>query len=844
LVDNIPTALPFSRALVVARITDGVLDNNDEMIATLKQDLVCSVRMFVKRPLFSAIVLITLALGIGANTTIFSVVNAVLLRPLAYPRAERLVMLWQDFQKEGWSYVPFSVPDYLEFKSSSTSYEQIAAAFLEKEDFSLTGEGDPEQVYGMPVSTNLFSTLGVQPALGRGFLPEEDQQGNERVVILSNRLFQRKFAGDPSIVGRYITLGGLPFMVVGVMGPGFSFPPPVASGPLTVRADRELWIPYVTGSLNRNNHPLALIARLKSGTTLSQARVEAETFGTRLELEYPNSNTGIGANVMPMQEMVVKSARPALWLLLGASGVVLLIGCANIANLLMVRASGRRREMGVRAALGASRGRLIRQMLTESVTLSLAGGCGGLLIAEWGMDLLRSQGAATVPRIDEAGIDFTVALFALAVSLLTGLLFGLIPAFQASQTRISEWLKEGGRISAGTASRRMRSVLVIAEVTLAVVLVIGAGLLIRSFVRLMEINPGFKPDHLLTAGIRLPSSRYKDDAQISAFTTDIIAKVQELPGVVSAATVNSLPIDGFSATTEFFIEGRPHPASISESNFGGQRVISPDYFATMGIPLIQGRGITDDDRLGSAKVVVISEALAHRYFGDEDPLQKRIKIDSKGSAWSTIVGVVGDVRHGGLAKEPGPEFYLPQAQENWNVMALVVRSSGDPSALAQSIREQVWAVDKEQPVFNVRTMEAILSQSVATSRFSLMLLNGFAALALLLSALGIYGVISYSVAQRTQEIGIRLALGARRSDVVRLVLSQGAPLVVGGIALGIGVALLATRLMEGLLFATSATDFGTFSSVSLLLGVVGLLACYAPARRAAAVDAMVALRYE
>jgi len=621
---------------------------------TFIQDLRYGVRMLLKRRAFTLIAALTVALGIGANTTIFSVVNSVLLRPLSYRDSERLVMLWQTFLKEGWPQVPVTSLDFTDIRAQSQSFEEMASAYLDKEDYSLTGAGDAEQVSGMAISANMFDLLGAHAALGRNFLGDEDIVGHDRVVILSHGLWQRKFGADPQVIGKTINLDSQVYSIVGVMPKGFEFPPPVKRGLLNLSASRDLWVPLVIAQPSRNSHSLAVIGRLKPEATVARANAEVEAIAGRLEQQYPATNDGTGAFLSSIHDQVVFNARPALWLLLGAVGFVLLIACANIASLLLTQATVRRREMAVRAALGASRSNLLRQLLIENLLLAIAGGGLGLLLALWGIDLLRALNPGNLPRLGEVGVDLRLFVFTALVSLLTGLLFGLGPAMHASRVDLSECLKLTARSSASAASGRLRSLLVIAEVALALVLLAGAGLLIRSFNLLMNVDPGFNSHNLLTAGIRLPRLRYPSEDKTAAFNQQLVERVGQLPGVESAGTVNSLPITGFQAATGIYIEGRPAAASISEMPLVNQRVVSSGYFQTMGIKILKGRVFADEDRRDTMPVVLINETLAQRYFADQDPIGKRIKIDAEDTPWRQIVGVVGDVRHGGLTERIEP----------------------------------------------------------------------------------------------------------------------------------------------------------------------------------------------
>jgi putative ABC transport system permease protein len=792
----------------------------------------------------TAVALVTLAIGVGANTTIFSVVNTVLLRPLPYRDSDRLVMVWQSFSSLGALHAPFSEPDLAELERRSHSFEEIAALFLDKEDYNLTGRGEPERVAGIAVSVNLFRLIGVRPALGRDFLDDEDHAGHEDIVILSQRLWQRKFGGDQALIGQSIDVDGRPHTVVGVMPPGFDFPPAIAADRFVMAGDRELWVPLVMNRPTRESHPLAVLALLKPGVTVAQANAEVQDIARQLEEQYPATNNGIGGSVSALRDLVVGQSRQALWILLGAIGFVLLIACVNIANLLLGRAAGRRREIAIRAALGASRARLARQVLAESLVLGLLGGGCGMILAPWGIELLRLIPANGVPRLAEVAIDHRVLAFTVAVSLLTSIVFGLAPAVGAARTAPNETLRDGGWIQSRASSARLRASLVVGELALALVLLGGAGLLIRSFGLLVAVDPGFDSKNVLTASIRLPSLRYKKDDQICAFTNQLVERVQLLPGVTSAATVNSLPIAGFQASTAFYIEGNPRPGSIAETPMANERVISPGYFGTMGIPLLEGRAFDGRDQANATRVAIVSHALARRFFSGVDPVGKRIEIQGDQAVLHSIVGVVGDVHHSGLGVEPEPEIYMPYQQDTWRVMSLVVRSARDPERLGAAVREQVWAIDRDQPVFNVQSMERVLAQSVAPRRFSLVLLIGFAALAMLLAAIGIYGVISYSVTQRAGEIGVRIALGASSRGILKLVIKQGAVLATSGVGLGLAGTLALSHLLSGLLFGISPTDVPTLTVVSALLLGVALVACYIPARRATTVDPTISIRYE
>jgi putative ABC transport system permease protein len=809
------------------------------MFGDLWQDLRYGLRMLVKNPGFTIVAVIALALGIGANSAIFSVVNTVLLRPLPYKDPDRLVMVWEDASRHGYPRDTPAAANYIDWRDQNQVFEGMAA--IANESFNLTGAGEPERIEGRRVSANLFPLLGVGPQLGRAFLPEEDMPGGSRVVLLSHGLWQRRFGSDMNITGKPLTLNGESHTVVGVMPPDFQFPSP----------DDELWTPIAFTSeeaANRRRHYLEVIARLKPGVSLEQAQAEMKAIAARLQQQYPDQNTDLGATVTSLHEHVAGDIKPALLVLLGAVGFVLLIACANVANLLLARAAGRQKEIAVCIALGASRMRLIRQFLTESILLAALGGGVGLLLSVWGVNLLKAFIPESISQVQAITIDAKVLIFTLLVSLLTGLIFGLAPATQASNFNLNETLKEGGRDSAaGSRGNRIRGVLVIAEVAVSLILLIGAGLLINSFLRLRNVDPGFRADKLLTMKVVLPEQKYAEHAQRSAFYTELIRRIETLPGVKSAAVTTNLPLYRQGNSITVSIEGRPDPGPGKKPNVI-TRVISPRYFSTMGIPLLQGRQINEQDRINTPAVAVISETMARRFWPGEDPLGKRITpgpLNSPPEDWITVIGVVKDVRQFELVMDPKPQMYLSYEQADFfEPRDLVVSTDVEPLGLAATVRGAVWAIDKDQPVSNIRTMEEILSESVARQRFSMLLLGIFATLALVLAAVGIYGVMSYSVAQRTHEIGIRMALGAQKSDVLKLTVGHGLKLVLIGVVIGLVAAFILTRVMSSLLFGISATDPTTFITISLVLISVALLASYIPARRATKVDPMIALRYE
>ncbi len=806
-------------------------------------DIRYALRVLRKNSGFTAVVVSILALGIGANTAIFSVINAALLRPLPYQDPSRLVMVWSTFMKQGLAQVPMSAADFADIREENHVFEQMSALYLDRSDFNFTGRGEPERIHGIAILPNLFSMLGARPAFGRNFLVDEALAGREHVAIVSDGFWRKRFGGDPKLLGKAVTLDGQLYTVVGIMPKGFSFPPPMTFMSNELPKDCEVWLPLVLDRSNRDYHPLAGLARLKPGATVEQARAEVAGLARRLEQAHSKSNAGLGGTISPMSEQVVEGVRPALLLLLGAVGFVLLIACANVANLLLTRGAGRRREMAIRAALGASRGRAVRQVLTESVLLALGGAAGGILMALWAVDLLRSYDQLKVPRMAEAAVDGRVLLFTGLVAVLAGLIFGLVPAWQASRPSLNEFLKQGSRSLAGGARNGLRGLLVAGEIALALVLLAGAGLLIRSFGRLLDVNPGFDSHHVLAMTVRLPDAKYPEDAQRAAFFDQLLEKVNALPGVKTSGVVNSAPIEGWQGATLVYIEGRP-VTNFADTPLANQRVASPDYARTLGIAMRSGRFINDRDIKGSPGVVAINAAMARRYFPGENPVGKRIKIDQPTNPWVTIIGVVGDIRDASLDREPEPEFYLAHAQEPWSVMTVLVRAAGDPARLGGAVRSQVWALDREQSVYDVKTLDELLAGSVGSRRFIMLLVTLFSAFALLLAALGIYGVVSYSVNQRTREIGIRMALGARRGEVLRLVVGQGLVLALAGVAAGLFGAYAVTRVMAGLLYAVRPMDPLTLTAVSLLLLAVALLATLGPARRAMGVDPTVALRYE
>ena len=805
---------------------------------TLLKDIRYGVRSLLKRPGFTLIAVMTLALGIGANTAIFSVVNTVLIRPLPYQNPERLVVLLETLSERT---IPTSYPNFVDWRNQTSAFENVAA-LRPRESFNLTGAGESERLQGRLVSANFLSTVGVRPIRGRDFVAEDDRPGATPTVILSHELWQRRFGADENVIGKQITLNSQSFTVIGITPANFQFGSEAdVSVPIGLSAERF--------ALRGKDPGIRSIARLKDGVPIGQAQAELNTIAARLEGQYPETNSGRRVRLESLRDNVVGDIRPTLLTLLGAVGFVLLIACANVANLLLTRSAGRYKEIAIRTALGASRFRVLRQLFTESAMLAGVGGIAGLFLAIWGIDLITSYLPEGVPRIGEVGVDASVLGFTLGASLFTGVLFGLAPALRFSNPNLTDTLKEGERNSS-TGRSRTGSVLVIAEVALTVVLLIGAGLLVKSFWRLSGVDPGFNPQNLLSMQVSVTAGA-DDGRKVAAFLDDVQQRVKSLPGVTSVSVSNGLPFEGANQPP-FVIEGHAPPEPGREPS-GILYRPSPDYFETMGIGLLRGRTFSAQDTRESPLVAVIDEVFARQHFPNEDPLGKRVKLAVPGSESHEIVGVVRHVEHVALdGQAPAdaqlyfnfnqiPLAGLPRYVRRVN---LLVRTTTEPLGLAGAVRSQISAVDKDQAVFNVATMEQRLAQSVAARRFSMILLAVFAALALILAAVGIYGVISYSVAQRTREVGIRMALGAQTSDVLKLVVRDGLKLVLIGVVVGLVGAFMLTRLMTTLLFAVTPTDVTTYASVALGLIGVAMLACYLPARRATKVDPLVALRYE
>ena len=813
----------------------------------LSQDVHAATRQFAKRPFAHAAALVALALGIGSSVALFSLVDAVLLRPLPFKDQARLVWVWERDLRTDRPRSSVSPVSFAAFRDEAGVFEGIGSSYDEM--YNLTGAGEPETIIGYRFSHNFFGVLGTPPLLGRTFLPEEDQPGHDRVVVLSHKLWIRHFDADPGVLGRNITLDGNSYTVVGVMPPGFQHP---------VMA--ELWTPVaLTPEQAAAPEPrfLRLVARLKPGVSLSEAQTAVDHVSARLARERKDTHDHWGAVVSPIESRYTGDIKPALLALVGAVGFVLLIACANVANLLLARGASRRRELALRAALGASRFRVVRQLLVESTLLALLGGAVGTLFASWSLGFLlglfpTAIANVAIPRLDTIHLDATVLGFTLLLSLATGILFGLLPALLVSRLELSEALQQGVKGAGGPQGRhRLRNALVVAEVALALVLVTGGALMIRSFVNLQSGELGFEVRNLLTARLQLPGHKYGDSAKRQAFVDQLTARIRSLPGVEAVGITPFLPLSGWSGSRRFFIQGEAAPAPGREPQ-AEIRIVNEDYFHALRIPLTRGRAFAETDRPDSPNVLIVNETLARRFFPGQDPIGRRLRLQPFGPEgnpddprqWREIVGVAGDVRHYGLARAPEPELYFAYRQGPMDLVCLAIRTNQEPEALGKSLREAVWAVDPDQPVLGLMSMERMASESVTMQRVSTHLMGFFAAMALLLAALGIYGVMAYTVAQRAPEIGVRVALGASAGQVLGLVLREGMGLAGLGAAVGLAASLALTRLLTSLLFGVSATDPASFAGVLLLVVAAAFLACVIPARRAMRVDPMVALRSE
>lgn len=805
------------------------------MLENFWQDIRYGARVLFKRPGFAVVAIITLALGIGVNTAIFSVVNAVLLSPLPYGKVDELVMIFRTQLTTKTDKGPESVPNLLDVKQQNQVFEQVAAT--RNQQFVLTDGEQPERASGARIAANLFSLLKVKPILGRDFLPSEDQPGAEPVAIISHNLWQQRYGGDPSAVGHRLTVDGKSYTLVGVLPAGIYYPNP----------DINIYIPLVfePKEILRGAGFLRLIGRLKPGVSLEQAKADMDTVAARMAQQYPAENQGVGYNLVTLHEQVVGPIKPALLILLAAVGCVLLIACTNVANLLLARASARQTEFAIRAALGATRVRLIRQMIIESVLLSLIGGVFGLLFALAGVPAIVGISKDSIPRVGEIGINLRVLGFTAVVSLVTGVLFGIVPALRSSDKKTTDGLKEGRRGMTGSVMhQRLLSTLVVSEVAIALVLLVAAGLMIRSFFSLNSVAPGFNPTGVLTIGIGLPTATYPDLPKQADFYNRAATDIRTIPGIESAAAIIRLPMFGFNASTNFSIKTKP--VSPENAPLTDYRAVTQDYFKTMGIPFFQGRDFTDREMKDAPDVVIINKTMANHFFPDVNPIGQQLQIFPDPNRWREIIGVVGDVKLAGLDADTNPTIYVPMSQNPYpnalrNIF-LVVKASGDPRSLVPGIRERLRSLDKDIPTSQVKLMEEIVSDSLSQRRLSMSLLIVFAALAALLAAVGIYGVMAYIVTQRTHEIGIRMAMGARGFDVLKLVLRDGAKLASAGVVLGLIAAFGLTRILASLLYGVSTVDPLTFTIISVLLGLVALVASYVPAWRASRVDPIVALR--
>jgi putative ABC transport system permease protein len=852
---NVRRGMSHSEARRAARLSFGNFDQMRDaaygvrgggLMETLLQDIRYGARMLAKHKAFTLVAVITLALGIGANTAIFSVVNELLLRPLPYRDADRVMMLW-EVTPTGRHQNSTSRKNFMAWREQGTSFETIAA--FSDQRATLTGAGDPEEVAAQMASSGLFNLLGVDAVVGRTFTRDDIQPGAARVVVLSYGLWQRKFGGDRNVVGKPITLGGEPYTVVGVVPPNFQWHIRSRSG---TGKPAEIWtlltMPATQTDSNWHGRFLSVVGRLKPGVSREQAEAELKTIEARISEDDPQHSKGFSAEVIPVREQLVGNVRPALWILLGAVGFVLLIACANVANLLLARAASREKEIAVRTALGARRSRIVRQLMTESVLLAVLGGVCGLGLAWWGIQALVAISPRDLVNLQGVGLNMTVLGWTLGIALLTGLLFGLVPALEATRVDLNDTLKEGGKSGTGQSarSRGLRGALVVAEVALALVLLVSAGLLVKSFARLRDIDTGFRQDNVLTFVVPVPITKYKEDSQFVNFFRQAEERIRALPGVRAVGMVNYLPLyGGLGSKTGFTIDGAPAPPPGEEPSTN-VRVADAGYFGAINIPLLRGRNFTSYEDAEPHNVVLVSESFAQKYFPGEDPIGKRVAVemfDGK-PPLTEIVGVVGDVRYDSLTAEAEPTVYFPEPVLTYSSMTFAVHTDEDPTQLTPAVRREISALDPDQPVSDVRTMTQVMAETVGRARFSTLLFGLFAGLATLLAAVGIFGVMNYSVTLRTREIGLRMALGAQPARVLMLVLRQGLVLTLVGIGIGLALALAVTRVMSSLLFGVDATDPATYAAIVPVLAAVSLLACYIPARRATRIDPLVALRYE
>jgi len=803
----------------------------------LLQDLRYGIRALTKARGFTVVALLAIALGIGANTAIFSVVDAVLLSQLPFPEPQRLMRAFLEEAGSGETST-FGIADFLAWRDQQQSFEHVAAYDITQGTFALTGKGNPERIQVIAVTADFFATLGVSPMLGRAFSAADDHSGNEPVVVISKNFWRTHLNSDPNVLGRSITLDSRPHTIIGVMPSGFVFPrtESIAVWPIRTFEPPSARPPYF----------LVPLGRLKPGVSPQQAEAELKSIATQVSRQFPGSQY-VGGKLLPLKDVLVRNVRTALLVLLAAVAFVLLIALVNVANLLLARATSREKEITLRLALGASRWRIIRQLLTESVLLASLGGALGLLLGYLGVRAFLGFAPGDIPRLIEVAVDGRVLAFTGLVSLLGGILFGLAPAFHSTRSSLTDSLKEGTRSSGSISGNKIRKFLVVSEFALALVLMIGAGLLIRSFLRLRDVNPGFQRDNLVTSQISLPRSLYSQEAQIAAFWQQFLARVQAVPGVQAVGISMSLPPNLLQITNPFTVEGQGYDPSRA-MQLAEEMTISSDYFRALGVPLLKGRFFSDADR--TTPVLIINETMAKKYFPNQDPIGKRIQTgdpDPK-SPWETVVGVVGNVKYSGLDADPSPTLYVPYTQKDWTSwsrnMSLVVRTNINPSSIVSALRQELAQLDKDLPLAEVHTMNELIDESVVQQRFRTWLLGAFSGLALFLAAIGIYAVISHMASERTREIGIRMALGASRTEIFKLILGQASQLALIGIAVGLAGALLITRIMRSLLFSVSATDPLSFTIMCVLLGFVALLAGYVPATRATRVDPIVALRYE
>ncbi len=809
----------------------------------LWQDTRFALRMLWKNPGFTVVAIFTLALGIAANTTIFSAINALLLKPFAFRDMPRIVTVFETIPALGERSGGVAPANFLDIRSQSTAFESIAAR--SGWSANLTENERPERITGATVTPGFFEVLGIEMKMGRSFAAEEEQPGREPIVILSDVLWRRRFNAEPNIIGHVVKINERNFTVVGIAPPEANYP----------RGNVEMWTPFIFDkgdTADRESHYMAVVGRLKRDASVEQATSELNGLAQRLAAQYPQTNAGRSLRAMNFLESETRGPRPYLIIMLGAVGFVLLIACANVANLLLLRAAERRHEIAIRLTLGASRFRVVRQLLTESLLLAIAGGALGLLLSVWSIDALRAGMPANFTKFvsgwSNLGIDWSVFGFTMLLSLVTGVVFGLVPALQASKTNLNEALKEGGRSSGAQSGRgrnRTRSLLVITEVALSLVLLVCAGLMMRSFVKLINVDPGFNARNALTFGVALPHAKYPKDENKVNFQKRFLERLETLPGLTNVAAINSLPLDFSNSNTGFWRDEEPRPAP-GQTPLAYLQVSSLNYFKIMEIPLLEGRAFDARDTADATPVLIVSRALAQKHFKGEDPLGKRLRLGNGDKPYE-IVGVVGDVRHEAFTEKVTEQelaVYQPYAQNPWREMTYIMRAKNDPASLTTAVRSELQAVDKDQPVYNVRTIEQVFSESMAPQRLSSFMFAAFALVALLLAAVGIYAVIAYSVAQRTHEIGIRMALGAQRGDIFRLVIGHGMKLILIGIGAGLVAAFGVTRAMASILYGVSATDVWTFAGISALLAGVALVACYVPAQRATKVDPMIALRHD